>query len=463
MQTLDTAQINRNTLILLLFLILPAAVMAAVLFLWPGLNWVSAIPYTAIETLGSFIPLLLAVFVLARYQNRPVVLYFSAGLIGMAIINGFQIVTAPRTNLFVWLNASAGMIGGILFTLAVFRDRFPRRRRQTMSVCKETGLVLCGASLAAFAFGAVSVAFAPVLPLTFLNDRFTALGLTIIIVPVIMLVFSGSVFYLKYRRSGAREFFLFSAIVIYQFQALETLFFTDAWSIIWWMWQSLRLIVYVVALSYVLKEYFNTSESLVTEVAVREKAQTALRKAEEDWRNSFNSLDEAMLIISDDHIIERMNLTGLKLLGLTGNNYRGKHCREVFRGSVHVCAKCPMTAALHTGKSQSVEIYDESLGGHFLIKASPIIDEQGQITKFTYVIRDITAEIKAREKEKSLQQELNLTSRLASIGELAAGIAHEINNPLTSVIGFAQMLKRMDVPENMREGIDVIHDGALRT
>ncbi len=42
----------------------------------------------------------------------------------------------------------------------------------------------------------------------------------------------------------------------------------------------------------------------------------------------------------------------------------------------------------------------------------------------------------AEERERQLQQELNLASRLATVGQMASGIAHEINNPLTGVIGF---------------------------
>jgi PAS domain S-box-containing protein len=51
--------------------------------------------------------------------------------------------------------------------------------------------------------------------------------------------------------------------------------------------------------------------------------------------------------------------------------------------------------------------------------------------------RDITEHKQAEEKQKRLQQELYLSSRLASIGELAAGVAHEINNPLTGILGFS--------------------------
>lgn len=65
-------------------------------------------------------------------------------------------------------------------------------------------------------------------------------------------------------------------------------------------------------------------------------------------------------------------------------------------------------------------------------------------------------------REMALQQELNLTQRLASIDEAAAGITHEINNQLTGVIAFAEMLTKMDIPEDIKEAVEVIYDGAKR-
>jgi signal transduction histidine kinase len=61
-----------------------------------------------------------------------------------------------------------------------------------------------------------------------------------------------------------------------------------------------------------------------------------------------------------------------------------------------------------------------------------------------------------------MEEQLIVTDRLASIGELSSGIAHELNNPLTSVIGFSQLLMEGDVPENMRENLATIYDEAQR-
>jgi two-component system, NtrC family, sensor kinase len=71
-------------------------------------------------------------------------------------------------------------------------------------------------------------------------------------------------------------------------------------------------------------------------------------------------------------------------------------------------------------------------------------------------IRDIT-------ERKKIQENLIITDRLASIGELASGMAHELNNPLTSVIGFADLLLEKDLPSDIKENITYMCREAKRT
>jgi signal transduction histidine kinase len=61
-----------------------------------------------------------------------------------------------------------------------------------------------------------------------------------------------------------------------------------------------------------------------------------------------------------------------------------------------------------------------------------------------------------------MEEQLIMTDRLASIGELSSGIAHELNNPLTSIIGFSQMLMEGDVPANMKEDLATVYSEAQR-
>ena len=77
-------------------------------------------------------------------------------------------------------------------------------------------------------------------------------------------------------------------------------------------------------------------------------------------------------------------------------------------------------------------------------------------------IRDITKRKRAEEREKQLQEELSLSSRLASVGELAAGVAHEVNNPLTGILGFSQRLLRKSTEETTRRDLERIYNEAQR-
>jgi signal transduction histidine kinase len=92
------------------------------------------------------------------------------------------------------------------------------------------------------------------------------------------------------------------------------------------------------------------------------------------------------------------------------------------------------------------------------------VDEiQGELVAELEAMRRRVAELERLETErKGVEEQLLITDRLASIGELASGIAHELNNPLTSVIGFSQLLLGKDIPDDIREDIKVIYNEARR-
>jgi PAS domain S-box-containing protein len=78
------------------------------------------------------------------------------------------------------------------------------------------------------------------------------------------------------------------------------------------------------------------------------------------------------------------------------------------------------------------------------------------------IARDITQRKKAEEERKELEAKAQFASRMATVGQMASGIAHEINNPLTSVIGFSQLIMEKDASSEMKRYLELINEGSQR-
>jgi PAS domain S-box-containing protein len=201
-------------------------------------------------------------------------------------------------------------------------------------------------------------------------------------------------------------------------------------------------------------------------VTGRKRADEALRQSEERYRTILQEMDEGYYEVDlagnytfvNDVICNRLGYSRDKLMGM---NYKVYTLEEDIKTVYKV-----YNEVYRTGRPRrwfpAVNVAKD--GTRIFIENSilPIRNSDGQIIGFRGISRDVTERKRMEQERLQLEQKAQFASRLASIGEMASGIAHEINNPLTGVIGYAQLLLQEDLPDSVRKDLEIINDGAKR-
>lgn len=167
-----------------------------------------------------------------------------------------------------------------------------------------------------------------------------------------------------------------------------------------------------------------------------EAANQGLRTKKSELQAVFDAISDGLIVFDSRGFIQHRNHVCARLF--TADAMVGKSCRHLFHPEkVKAPATCPVEKALE-GENWNLSMTFPGGGGgktrHFDIMATPIQDSFGKNRALVF-LRDVTEK---RNQELQLLQ----AEKMSSIGVLAAGVAHEINNPLNSVAGYAEALLR---------------------
>ncbi|MBW1770635.1 MAG: PAS domain S-box protein [Deltaproteobacteria bacterium] len=161
----------------------------------------------------------------------------------------------------------------------------------------------------------------------------------------------------------------------------------------------------------------------------------ALRKSEDKYRSLVESAEDFIFTVDESGCFQSLNNFTANFFGGTPSQFLGRPISVLFSEAVASRQFKLIRTVFQFGKSVRDEFIVKMGQHHTWLSANfmPIKDEQERVISVLCIARDIT-------EHKKLESQLVNTEKLASMGTLAAGVAHELNNPLGIMLGFTDLL-----------------------
>ena len=165
--------------------------------------------------------------------------------------------------------------------------------------------------------------------------------------------------------------------------------------------------------------------SFITDISARRKAEEAIKTAAEEWRTTFDSITDTIMLLDSEHRIVRANQAFAETFGMSTEAAVGQFCYEVVHGSAHPPAFCPHARTMNCGAENKEEFLEPKLGIYVEATTLPIIDKTGKCTGSVHIIKNIHERKLAEvERAKLLQQVENQRSLLQNtLDQLPTGVA----------------------------------------
>jgi PAS domain S-box-containing protein len=192
-----------------------------------------------------------------------------------------------------------------------------------------------------------------------------------------------------------------------------------------------------------IKQVIDTTERKQQQEALQ-RSEQSYRQLYEQFRVLFEGIPDPLLLMAPDLRIDWVNAAAMTAFGSPGAELVGSYCYEVFHNRLQPCESCEMPDCFRLGITHEHQVTTLA-GDLWNFRGFPIFDQAGQVRQVLFYCQEVGSRLQA-------QAEAIRSSQLASLGELAAGVAHEINNPLNGIINYAQMLhNRFSADDRNRE------------
>ena len=199
-------------------------------------------------------------------------------------------------------------------------------------------------------------------------------------------------------------------------------------------------------------------QGTLVDVTERRKMEKALRQQEEFQRYLLESFPDLILVVGLDGRYSFVSTRSRDLLGRIPSEIRGKKVDDAeqeqsaeFAALYHDVS----TGAKKFGFCEFGARHRDGSWRTMRANASPLFDAEGKASGVIMSVRDITV-------ERKLEQQIIQSERLAAMGQMIGGFAHELNNPLTSIMGVAELLQEGEQEETRRKQLVMLQQQARR-
>jgi len=195
----------------------------------------------------------------------------------------------------------------------------------------------------------------------------------------------------------------------------------------------------------VLREWDNLSARKQAEDNLR-RSEDRYRRLSQEFQLLLDGITDAIALIGPDMRMVWAN--NLALAAAASERWqRGVHCYGFWHDRTEACDNCPVLKVFRTG--EQAEGISTLPNGHIWgTRAFPLKGPDGEVANVIFVATNITEKIQ-------LRAESMRSGQLVALGELAAGVAHEINNPINGIINYAQLLLDRQLADT---GTELVHN-----